>query len=226
MTKKPVPLSSHIRQPVSTDLMLKLVNLSGRQRMLSQRIVLQILLSAHDTQALALAKEALNLFSETHDLLVNGNHDYPGVFFEALQKVFFDEEKYDDHIRQFIQRCQLAITLCDQQSKLPESALNELGMAASQIVSALNHITVTYEKEAKRVEIIRLKQQENLMSSIQNIAKEAKIVSFNAQVIAARSGDAGREFAVVAGVMTNITTEIEQLVAAALNREQPRQHRR
>ena len=42
------------------------------------------------------------------------------------------------------------------------------------------------------------------------------MVAFNAQVVAARAGDVGREFAVVASTMTNITGEIDALVQTAL----------
>jgi hypothetical protein len=201
---------------LNSDRMVTLINLSGRQRMLSQRIVLNLILSTHHHEALAQAKEALTLFSQTHLLLVKGNHEYPGVYFEALEKVLFGPEDNEAKIRQFIQHCQQAITTCESNQGLPAAMISLLGEEAGLIVAVLNQITVTYENESKRCELLRRKKQENLMSSIQKIAKEAKIVSFNAQVIAARSGDAGKEFAVVASVMTDITNEIEQLVAAAM----------
>ena len=55
------------------------------------------------------------------------------------------------------------------------------------------------------------------MEDINKIAKEARIVSFNALIMAARAGDAGREFAVVAGALTTITEEIDRLVLATFN---------
>lgn len=201
---------------LNSDRMVALINLSGRQRMLSQRIVLNLVMSTHHPEALAHAKEALALFSQTHALLVKGNHEYPGVYFEALEKVLFGPEDNEAKIRQFIQHCQQAITACESNQCLPAAMIPLLGEEAGSIVAVLNQITVTYENESKHCELLRRKKQENLMSSIQKIAKEAKIVSFNAQVIAARSGDAGKEFAVVASVMTDITNEIEQLVAAAM----------
>jgi hypothetical protein len=36
-------------------------------------------------------------------------------------------------------------------------------------------------------------------------------------VVAARAGPAGKEFAVVAGVLSNITTEIDEMVSRTLN---------
>ncbi|MDP8566931.1 type IV pili methyl-accepting chemotaxis transducer N-terminal domain-containing protein [Methylophilus aquaticus] len=201
---------------INSDLMVALINLSGRQRMLSQRIVLNILFSAHQPQAIVQAKEALTLFVQTHTLLVNGNHEYPGICFDALEKVLFGPDHNEAKIQQFIQRCTHAIDTFERSASLPESVIQTLGEEAGMIVTILNQVTMTYEHESKRCELVRRKKQESLMHSIQKIAKEAKIVSFNAQVIAARSGSAGKEFAVVASVMTDITNEIEQLVAAAM----------
>ena len=42
-------------------------------------------------------------------------------------------------------------------------------------------------------------------------------MSFNAQVIAARAGQQGREFAVVANVLSGISTEIDGLTQKAIH---------
>jgi methyl-accepting chemotaxis protein len=54
------------------------------------------------------------------------------------------------------------------------------------------------------------------MGDIQDIAKEARIVSFNARVMAARAGDAGKEFAVVASVLSGISEQIQALARSAM----------
>ena len=50
-----------------------------------------------------------------------------------------------------------------------------------------------------------------------DVAREAKVVSFNAQVMAARAGQHGREFAVVANVLSGITNEIDGLSLQAVS---------
>jgi methyl-accepting chemotaxis protein len=56
-----------------------------------------------------------------------------------------------------------------------------------------------------------------MMGDIKTIARQARMVAFNAQIVAARAGQAGKEFAVVAGTMTSVTSEIDELVRAALS---------
>ena len=54
------------------------------------------------------------------------------------------------------------------------------------------------------------------MGDIQSIAKQARIVSFNAQIIASRAQASGREFAVVAAELSDITGRIDELVREAV----------
>lgn len=86
---------------LNSDCMVTLFNLSGSQRMLSQRMVLNLVMSRTTPEALVQAKEGLVLFSQTHALLVEGNHEYPGMYFEALEKVLFGPEDNEANIRQF-----------------------------------------------------------------------------------------------------------------------------
>ncbi len=194
-----------------------LINLAGRQRMLSQRIVLNAVLSTmgHET-ALETAREALALFRVSHAALVHGNSELPGVFFENLRLVYFGEVEGDRKILEFINLVEQALSACEFGYRTAAGLLSELGQQATPIVTLLNRITVVYEGESKHHAQIQRKQHHELMSNIQNIAKQARIVSVNAQIVAARAGEVGREFAVVAGELTNITAKIDDLVRVAL----------
>jgi hypothetical protein len=202
---------------ISNEIISTLINLSGRQRMLSQRIVLNALLAAQkQPNALKVAEEALHLFSNTHTILVHGDREYPGIFFEELHKAYFGPAESEKYIQSFILLAEQVITACKNNTAELSRLIVNLGDMATNIVSLLNEVTLAYEHESKRRTAVRNKQQLELMSSIQKIAKEARIVSFNAQVIAARAGDSGREFSVVASVLTDITEKMDNLAVAAM----------
>jgi len=87
---------------------------------------------------------------------------------------------------------------------------------ATPVLAVLNQITAIYEEQSKKHAVLMKKQLRGVITEIETIARQAKMVTFNARVVAARAGHAGREFAVVAGVLSNITTEIDDMVKAAL----------
>jgi hypothetical protein len=202
---------------ISNEIISTLINLSGRQRMLSQRIVLNAVLSTQgQPEKLLLAEESLHLFSNTHTILVHGDHIHPGIFFKELHEAFYGPSKCDEFIKTFIKQAEQVIAACKSNSSELNDQILKLGEMATSIVSLLSDVTLAYENESKRRAKARTKQQLELMTSIQKIAKEARIVSFNAQVIAARAGDSGREFSVVASVLTDITEKMDNLAVAAM----------
>ena len=88
--------------------------------------------------------------------------------------------------------------------------------SATPLLAALNRQTQALEDLA-RTQAARARQQlSSVMEDIEQIAKHARIVSFNAQVVAARAGTSGREFAVVSGELTQITQQLDGLVRQAL----------
>jgi hypothetical protein len=216
LTKK----TNHVetsKRLISNEIISTLINLSGRQRMLSQRIVLNAVMAAQgQLNALKIAEEALHLFSHTHTILVHGDREYPGIFFEELRKAYFGPSESEKYIKSFILLAEQVITACKNSAPELNGLITKLGAMATDIVSLLNEVTLAYEHESKRRTALHNKQQLELMSSIQKIAKEARIVSFNAQVIAARAGDSGREFSVVASVLTDITEKMDNLAVAAM----------
>ncbi|HAT30746.1 MAG TPA: chemotaxis protein [Janthinobacterium sp.] len=204
--------------PLSGEVFGALINLSGRRRFTSQRLVLYALLAAQgEAQAAAVAHEALGLFRGAHIALVNGDAKLPGIFCPELQDAYFGSMEGDRKILAFIALAERTLHAIEGGSSDAATHLAQLVRLTTPILDVLNRITTIYEEQSKRHALLMKKQLRGVISDIETIAKQAKMVAFNARIVAARAGHAGREFAVVAGVLSTITGEIDAMVSAALN---------
>ncbi|SNT01989.1 Type IV pili methyl-accepting chemotaxis transducer N-term [Noviherbaspirillum humi] len=195
-----------------------LINLSGRRRFTSQRLVLYAVLAsqAHDN-ALATARETLALFTDAHTALVKGSDISPGIFCHELEDAYFGRSRGDEQIRDFISLAGRALDAIEGNMRQAPTLLQELIAQATPLLATLNRITQVYEELSRRHAQQLKRQLHGIMTDIEAIAKQARMVSFNAQIVAARAGNSGKEFSVVASVLSDITTEIDSLVQAALN---------
>lgn len=201
---------------LSNDAFGALINLSGRRRFTSQRLVLYAVLAAQkQPEALDNARDALNLFRNAHDALVGGKD---GMFCEELREAYFGETQGDQKIRAFIKLADAALDAIEREVPRASALLAELVQSATPILRVLNLITLIYEEQSKRQALMLRKQLHNTMTELETIAGQARLVAFDARIVAARAGDAGKEFSVVAGVLSNITTEIDELVRKAIDR--------
>jgi hypothetical protein len=202
---------------VSGDVFSKLINLSGRRRFTSQRVVLFAVLALQGREgALQVSRHALRTFEEAHRALVTGGHGLPGVFCDALHSAYFGPRGGGPAIDAFVvlaQRTQEAIA--DGRRAAPQ-LLDELIDSATPLLAALNAITQVYEDLAREHAVQARTRLQELLGDIQGIAKQARFVSFNAQIAASRARDSGREFMVVASELTTITTRMDELVKEAM----------
>ena len=199
-------------KPLSGEVFGALINLSGRRRFTSQRLVLYAVLAAQGQDGAAqTARDALKLFREAHHTLLNGSDTLPGIFCAELQEAYYGKADGARQIKDFSDLAQRALD-----RGRPGPALEQLVATATPVLAVLNQLTAIYEEQSKQHALLMKKQLRGVITDIETIARQAKMVTFNARVVAARAGHAGREFAVVAGVLSNITTEIDDMVKAAL----------
>jgi hypothetical protein len=205
-------------KPLSGEVFGALINLSGRRRFTSQRLVLYAVLASqgHDG-AVKTAREALALFRGAHTALVKGSDTVPGIFCEEVREAYFGKLAGDAQIVYFMNLAERTLNAIEDRLRDAPALLEELVRITTPLLSVLNQITTVYEEQSKRHAVLMKKQLRGIMTDIETIAKQAKMVSFNARIVAARAGQAGKEFSVVAGVLSNITTEIDDLVRAALS---------
>ncbi|MBN9358846.1 MAG: type IV pili methyl-accepting chemotaxis transducer N-terminal domain-containing protein [Herbaspirillum huttiense] len=204
--------------PLSGEVFGALINLSGRRRFTSQRLVLYAVLAAQGQQgACATAREALGLFRSAHAALLKRSGDLPGVFCPELEEVYFGRSRGDARIPSFAELAQRALNAIEDKLKTGPALLEQLVQETTPLLAVLNEITAVYEAQSKKHARLMREQLRGIMTDIETIAREAKMVAFNARIVAARSGQAGREFSVVAGVLSNITGEIDELVKEALS---------
>jgi hypothetical protein len=207
-------------QPVtklSGDVFGVLINLSGRRRFTSQRVVLySVLASIGHEGADRTARETLAAFKDAHITLMQGKQGLPGIFCQQLQDAYFGTLRGDQVIRDFIALAESTLDAIGGVSRRAPALLDELVRSATPLLSVLNALTLVYEEQSKRHALQQRRQMQELMGDIKTIARQARMVAFNAQVVAARAGPVGREFAVVASTMSDVTGEIDELVQTAL----------
>ncbi len=194
-----------------------LINLSGRRRFTSQRLVLYAVLAGQGQEGAAeVARDALKLFRDAHQVLVDGSDTLPGIFCPALEEAYFGRTGGDRQIRDFIELAERTLGAAENGLRSTQALLAELVASTTPLLALLNQVTAIYEEQSKRHALKMKNQLRSVITDIETIAKQARMVSFNARVVAARAGPAGKEFAVVAGVMSNITGEIDDMVKTAL----------
>lgn len=222
--------------PPDGEKLSALINMAGRQRMLSQRLVLHAVLAAqqqaqHQAQAahpgqgkppapaalpaLPVLRDTLERMARSHERLAHGGGEWPGAFSDGLRQAYFAPRNADARIRDFLGLAQQVLNGLEGRRANVDAIVQELVSEATPILELLNELTLAHEAEAAlRTRQERARHQE-LMDRLHAVAREAKVVAFNAQVAAHRAGSHGPEFGVVAARMGAITEEMEKLLQQA-----------
>lgn len=195
---------------------LSLVNLAARQRMLSQRMILQTLLASRgDAQKFEAAQRSLQVFSESQQHLLGTLQQLEKAAAEKIESTYHGPRGVGPVITEFMQLMQRTLEQIKRQAPSVAESLIELVGLTDRILEALNTATTAFDEVSKAKSEAMMKELAGIVGDIQSVAKEAKVVSFNAQIMAARAGQHGREFAVVANVLSDITGEIDGLTRKA-----------
>lgn len=196
---------------------MSIVNVAARQRMLSQRMVLQTVLAARGSALhLQAARGSLALFSASQARLLDTPRHLDEAGASLIRRTYEGPGGVGTTIDAFARQVGAALDLAERQSPRTEEALSLLVDGTDAVLDALNRATTAFDQLARTQSDAMMKELAGIVASIQTVAREAKVVSFNAQVMAARAGTHGREFAVVANVLSGITNEIDGLSLQAV----------
>lgn len=207
---------------VSGEVVGELINLAGRQRMLSQRIVLHALLGSRgEDAAVTVARECLATFAASHARLVEGDDHFPGAFSAPLRELYFGARKADERIRAFMKHAQHALD-CLERAPHDEgachAAIERLTAEATPLLDLLQALTQAFQDEMRGVEAAAAKRQAAIVDELGAISMRANIVALNARVAAARAGPSGREFAVITAELADVIGEMDRLVQGVVGK--------
>ena len=195
---------------------ISLVNLAARQRMLSQRMILQTLLAARgDAQKLEAAQRSLQIFTESQQHLLATARQLEKASAQKIQDAYDGPRGVGPVIDTFMQLMRRTLEQIGRKAPGVADSLIELVGHTDRILEALNTATTAFDDITRAKFDAMIRELAGIVGDIQSVAKEAKVVSFNAQIMAARAGQHGREFAVVANVLSDITGEIDNLTRKA-----------
>lgn len=225
--------------PPDGERLSALINMAGRQRMLSQRLVLHAVMAARQQAqqaqlarpatpssasspqalpALSVFRDTLERMARAHERLAHGGGEWPGAFSDGLRQAYFAPRNADARIRDFLGLAQQVLAGLEGRRTNVDAIVQELVDEATPILELLNELTLAHEAEAAQRARQERNRHQELMDRLHAVAREAKVVAFNAQVAAHRAGAHGPEFGVVAARMGVITEEMEKLLQQARGR--------
>ncbi|RUP34310.1 MAG: methyl-accepting chemotaxis protein [Curvibacter sp.] len=215
----PPALSSTVGTPAKPkEAQISLVNMAARQRMLSQRMILQTVLAAQGQAGqLMAARKSLDLFTSSQQHLRETGRSLPAEQSQIILRAYEGVDGVGQIIDTFIEQLRTTLNQIERQDRRMGDTLASLVDSTDRVLDALNRATTAFDQVTAAQSQAMMRELTGIVASIQTVAREAKVVSFNAQVMAARAGQHGREFAVVANVLSGITAEIDGLSLKAVS---------
>lgn len=204
-----------------------LINLSGKQRMLSHRTVMFLGLSCAASspairyKLISAATQALAEFRSNCVKLVDGDagEGLPPLFSVSVADLLNGPTAYLALLEDFASQAQACATRLECGEPAEAQLVDLAELVAGELLAALNRITRAFEQdlaaaiasEKARTDSAR-RMAMTTLEEIERLGMRVKLIAFNALIEAARAGDSGRSFAVIAQEIKALS---EQTQAAA-----------
>lgn len=206
-----------------------LINIAGRQRMLSHRAVLFLALSqlpddGGGTPPLEQARAALAGFEGGVRLLLNGDPEQsiPPLFSQRVRGILAQPipgeadgarllSGFASRGTSCLRRLELGDTRCGGEIRaLAELVGSVLLPLLNAVVEAFEQdLAETLQEEAARTADIRAVMA-GALEDIEQTGSKIRLIAFNALIEAARAGDSGRAFSVIAEEIKNLGAQTRQ----------------
>lgn len=199
-----------------------LINLSGKMRMLSHRIVMLGLIDIHNNakEPQSDMSDAVIEFEAIYNLLLNGDPK-KGIGQDTIEYLKANDvlkPKHINVIEKFIALVHARST--DDYDKDRFSHYNLMAdLVGDELLSALNQINLDISSALKK----RVQEKEDketdsaniiadILDSLNDTARSVSLVATNAMIEAARAGDSGKGFAIIAAEIKRLSEEASNTV--------------